>query len=109
MDDTWNTLNSLAQSLDSQTAMVGEQRWLVQIVKLQEEVGEVAEAAIGALGENPRKGRSHDWDDVRKEACDVAVTALLLLVRMGGDPRWFFEEHLRMVAARTASARPLAP
>ncbi|MER7707463.1 MazG-like family protein [Kitasatospora sp. NPDC097605] len=108
MDDTWKTLNSLAQSLDSQSAMVGEQRWLVQIVKLQEEVGEVAEAAIGALGENPRKGRSHDWDDVRKEACDVAVTALVLLVRMGGDPRWFFEEHVRMLAART-HARPVAP
>ncbi|MFE2108115.1 MazG-like family protein [Kitasatospora sp. NPDC059463] len=108
MDDTWKTLNSLAQSLDSHSAMVGEQRWLMQIVKLQEEVGEVAEAAIGALGENPRKGRSHDWDDVRKEACDVAVTALVLLVRMGGDPRWFFEEHLRMVAARTP-ARPVAP
>ncbi|MET8701906.1 MazG-like family protein [Kitasatospora sp. NPDC004723] len=107
MDDTWKTLNSLAQGLDSQSALVGEQRWLVQIVKLQEEVGEVAEAAIGALGENPRKGRSHDWDDVRKEACDVAVTALVLLVRMGGDPRWFFEEHVRMVAAR-AQARPVA-
>ncbi|MER5351904.1 MazG-like family protein [Kitasatospora sp. NPDC002551] len=108
MDDTWNTLNSLAQSLDSHSSMLGEQRWLVQIVKLQEEVGEVAEAAIGALGENPRKGRSHDWDDVRKEACDVAVTALVLLVRMGGDPRWFFEEHLRMVAARTRP-RAVAP
>ncbi|MFE7488301.1 MazG-like family protein [Kitasatospora sp. NPDC057965] len=108
MDDTWKTLNSLAQGLDSHSTMVGEQRWLVQIVKLQEEVGEVAEAAIGALGENPRKGRSHDWDDVRKEACDVAVTALVLLVRMGGDPRWFFEEHVRMVAAR-AQARPVAP
>ncbi|MFE7561968.1 MazG-like family protein [Kitasatospora sp. NPDC057500] len=108
MDDTWMTLNSLAQELDSQSVMVGEQRWLVQVVKLQEEVGEVAEAAIGVLGGNPRKGRSHEWDDVRKEVCDVAVTALVLLVRMGGDPRWFFEEHVRMLAAR-AEARAVAP
>ncbi|MGF1425007.1 MazG-like family protein [Kitasatospora sp. LaBMicrA B282] len=95
MEDTWEIVNSLAERLDSHSRLTGEQRWLVQIVKLQEEAGEVAEAAIGALGENPRKGYSHSWDDVRKEACDVAVTALVLLARMGGDPRSFFEEHLR--------------
>ncbi|WP_329491712.1 MazG-like family protein [Kitasatospora sp. NBC_01246] len=62
--------------------------------------GEVAEAVIGALGADPRKSFSHDWDDVRREACDVALTALVTLAPMGGDPRRFFDEHLRRVAAR---------
>ncbi|GAA1193983.1 NTP pyrophosphatase (non-canonical NTP hydrolase) [Kitasatospora gansuensis] len=100
MTDTWKTINSLASNLSSRSQLPIEQQWLVQVVKLQEECGEVAEAAIGALGENPRKGFSHSWDDVRSEACDVIVTGMVLLARMGGDPEWFFREHLRTLAAR---------
>ncbi|AUY53579.1 MazG-like family protein [Streptomyces sp. CB01881] len=100
MEEIWNVVNSLATKLDSHYDRSDEQRWAVQALKLQEEAGEVAEAVIGALGANPRKGHSHDWDDVRKETCDVALSALVMLARMGGDPRRFFEEHLRSVATR---------
>ncbi|MFC8449331.1 MazG-like family protein [Kitasatospora sp. NPDC057223] len=100
MEETWELVNSLAVKLDTHFDRSDELRWTVQALKLQEEAGEVAEAVIGALGANPRKGFSHDWDDVRKETCDVALSALVMLARMGGDPRRFFEEHLRSVAAR---------
>ncbi|MFI9272272.1 MazG-like family protein [Kitasatospora sp. NPDC052896] len=101
MNEIWEITNSLASRLDSHFDRADEQRWTVQALKLQEEAGEVAEAVIGALGANPHKGFSHDWDDVRKEVCDVALTALVMLARMGGDPRRFFEEHARGVAARS--------
>ncbi|WP_037973125.1 MazG-like family protein [Streptomyces sp. NRRL WC-3742] len=104
MEDTWTIINSLAARLDSHSDRSDEQRWTLQALKLQEEAGEVAEAVIGALGVNPRKGHSHDWDDVRKEACDVAVSALVMLARMGGDPPRFFADHLRAVAARGSAA-----
>ncbi|MEE1786980.1 MazG-like family protein [Streptomyces sp. SP17BM10] len=100
MEQIWQTVNSLAIRLDSHDDRSDEQRWTVQALKLQEEAGEVAEAVIGALGVNPRKGFSHDWDDVRRETCDVALSALVMLARMGGDARSFFEDHLRSVAAR---------
>ncbi|MCX4758653.1 MazG-like family protein [Kitasatospora purpeofusca] len=100
MEQTWTIVNSLAARLDAHYDRSDELRWTVQALKLQEEAGEVAEAVIGALGANPRKGFSHDWDDVRKETCDVALSALVMLARMGGDPRRFFDEHLRAVAAR---------
>jgi NTP pyrophosphatase (non-canonical NTP hydrolase) len=102
VDEIWETVNSLKGRLDSHFQQSDEMRWTVQALKLQEEAGEVAEAVIGALGANPRKGHSHTWDDVRKETCDVALTALVMLARMGGDPRWFFEEHVRAVGARDA-------
>ncbi|PYC69077.1 hypothetical protein C7C46_28635 [Streptomyces tateyamensis] len=108
MDEIWETVNSLKKTVDSHFQRSDEMRWTVQALKLQEEAGEVAEAVIGALGANPRKGHSHTWDDVRKEACDVALTALVLLARLGGDPRWFFEEHVRAVAARAAQKGPAA-
>lgn len=44
--------------------------------KITEENGEVSEALSGYLGENPRKGRTHELKDVQKELLDVAVTAL---------------------------------
>ncbi|MGY0465394.1 MazG-like family protein [Kitasatospora sp. cg17-2] len=99
-NDTWDIVSTLAHRLDAHSDRTDEQRWTLQALKIQEEAGEVAEAVIGALGVNPRKGYSHDWDDVRREACDVALTALVMLTRMGGDPRRFFEEHLRSVAGR---------
>ncbi|GAA3005516.1 MazG-like family protein [Kitasatospora albolonga] len=100
MNETWQSINVHAEHLSSASSLPLEQQWLVQTVKLQEECGEVAEAVIGALGENPRKGFSHTWDDVRAEVCDVIVTGMVMLARMGGDPAWYFEEHLRGVTDR---------
>jgi len=53
---------------------------LAQCLKLQEEAGELAEAVLGTLGQNPRKGFSHTHDDVMKEIIDVILTATVLAV-----------------------------
>lgn len=45
-------------------------------VKLAEEYGELGEAIIGVLGQNPRKGYTHTYDHVDKELLDIATTAL---------------------------------
>lgn len=47
-----------------------------RIGKVGEEYGEVVEAWLGALGENPRKGVTGCADDVVRELLDVATTAL---------------------------------
>lgn len=46
------------------------------VVKIAEELGEVADALIGWQGQNPRKGIYASKDDVTKELLDVALTAL---------------------------------
>ncbi|MEU8158159.1 MazG-like family protein [Micromonospora sp. NPDC048986] len=51
----------------------------LRILKVMEEAGEVAQAVIGAAGQNPRKGQTHTVDDVACELVDVAVTALVAL------------------------------
>lgn len=50
---------------------------LCQALKVQEEAGELAEAMLGVLGQNPRKGVTHTWDDAVHEAIDVALSALV--------------------------------
>ena len=47
-----------------------------RLAKITEEAGEVIAAYIGATGQNPRKGVTHDTADVVAELLDVAVTAL---------------------------------
>lgn len=47
-----------------------------RLAKITEEAGEVIEAYIGVTGQNPRKGTTHDVEDVVEELLDVAVTAL---------------------------------
>ncbi|MER7582317.1 MazG-like family protein [Kitasatospora sp. NPDC097691] len=100
MTDTWMIINSLAESIGSLSDYPPEQVMLGQALKLAEESGEVAEAVIGVLGMNPRKGHSHTLEQVHAEACDAAVTALILIARTGADPEAVFTRHLRYLSGR---------
>jgi phosphoribosyl-ATP pyrophosphohydrolase len=85
----------------------------LQVIKLQEEAGEVAAAYIGLVGSNPRKGVTHSAEDVAMEMADVAITALLGIRIAGFKP----DEMLRRQAQKTrqrldeftARAMPSAP
>jgi NTP pyrophosphatase (non-canonical NTP hydrolase) len=75
-----------------------------QLLKLAEEVGEVAEAYLGMTGLNRRKGVSHTRDDLMGEVADVIITASVALVRLAGGPeaaRDKFGAHLDGVLARS--------
>jgi NTP pyrophosphatase (non-canonical NTP hydrolase) len=71
--------------LDTARGMTPEQQWTLQVLKLSEEVGETAQAVVGAWGTNPRKGQSHTWRHVQEEMADTAITSLVALYRMLGD------------------------
>ncbi|MEV5779688.1 MazG-like family protein [Streptomyces sp. NPDC048448] len=79
----------------------GREELLLRILKLSEEVGEVARAVIGATGQNPRKGTTHTWDDVRSELCDVVITGLVALRTLAPDAREVFTAHLAGVTDRS--------
>jgi NTP pyrophosphatase (non-canonical NTP hydrolase) len=57
-DDVWESIDRLRSWLDAHRTHGGQEGLLLRILKLSEEVGEVAEAVIGATGQNPRKGAS---------------------------------------------------
>ncbi|MET8544682.1 MazG-like family protein [Kitasatospora sp. NPDC004799] len=102
------TVKSLADRLDSLSDAPYGQVVLGQALKLSEETGEVAEAVIGMLAMNPRKGASHTLEDVHAEACDAAVTALILIERTGADARSVFERHLEKLARRPLTGEATA-
>lgn len=56
-----------------------------RVMKVAEEVGEVNEAMLGWLGENPRKGLTHTQEDVQKELLDVALAALAAIAHLDSD------------------------
>lgn len=62
--------------------LTGTAAILAQGLKLTEEVGELAEAILGVLGQNPRKGVHKTHDDVMKEIVDVILTATVLGVQL---------------------------
>ncbi|MFC9543059.1 MazG-like family protein [Streptomyces sp. NPDC056956] len=103
MADTWQTIAELAGRLDDHSTLPREQQVLFQLLKIQEEAGEVAEAAIGAAGQNPRKGHSHSWQDVESEVCDVIVTGMVALMRMNPDAEAVFAKHMHRIADRDLS------
>ncbi|WGD39723.1 MazG-like family protein [Streptomyces cathayae] len=103
MTDTWQTIADLADRLDDHSTLPREQRVLFHLLKIQEEAGEVAEAAIGAAGQNPRKGHSHTWQDVESEVCDVIVTGMVALMRMNPNAEAVFAQHMQRTADRDPS------
>ncbi|WP_052397449.1 MazG-like family protein [Streptomyces sp. NRRL F-5123] len=76
-DEIWTKIHQLVQWLDENDNATPPQSRLLRLLKLQEEVGEVAQAAMGALAASPCKGRSHTWEDVRNELCDVILGPVL--------------------------------
>ncbi|WP_328428166.1 MazG-like family protein [Streptomyces sp. NBC_00443] len=100
-DDLWATIDDLWTWLDTDQPVGGKEGMLLRMLKLSEEVGEVAEAVIGATGQNPRKGVTHTWEDVQGELCDVVITALVALRTLTPDTREVFTEHLARVRERS--------
>ena len=100
-DQPWPTVQRLTHWLDENATTTPEATRLLRILKLQEEVGEVAQAVVGAMNANPRKGSSHTWTDVEAELCDVIITAMVALTTLTPDPEQTFHHHLTHVAQRS--------
>lgn len=58
----------------------GLEQIALQIIKLQEEIGEVANAYIGVTGQNQRKGVYADSETLAKEFADVILTGMVGLL-----------------------------
>lgn len=104
MDDAWSTIDRLHGWLTDHQDLQPGQEVLLRVLKLSEEVGEVAEAVIGATGQNPRKGTSHSWQDVEAELSDVIITAMVALRTLTPEAADVFAGHLRRVAQRSLPA-----
>jgi NTP pyrophosphatase (non-canonical NTP hydrolase) len=81
----------------------------LRILKIVEEAGEAAAAWIGALGQNPRKGVTHDRQNVADELGDVAFTALVAAASLGYDPHELLEQVATKVLARLPSPQSPTP
>ncbi|MFI1972019.1 MazG-like family protein [Streptomyces cinnamoneus] len=97
----WNTVDRLKEWLDENNPAPEQTHRTMRVLKLTEEVGEVAQAVMGATTYNPRKGASHTWQDVEKELCDVMLTAMVALRTLTPDAHKVFAERLETVAARS--------
>jgi NTP pyrophosphatase (non-canonical NTP hydrolase) len=101
MDDAWGTIEEIVRWLDDSSTLAPETEKLLRIMKLTEETGEVTQAVTGTLGQNPRKGVTHTWEDVQAELCDVIFTAMVALTTLTPDARRTFDGHLARVARRS--------
>ncbi|RCG29021.1 hypothetical protein DQ384_21980 [Sphaerisporangium album] len=102
--ETWETVERLVAWLDARSALAPDVELMSRLMKLSEETGEVAAAVIGVLGQNPRKGFTHTWDDVDRELCDVILTAMVALRSRTPDAAAVFRSHLAAVASRASGA-----
>jgi hypothetical protein len=102
MDEhAWDTVDRLVEWLDGASVLPRESERLLRVMKLSEEVGETTQALIGVLGQNPRKGVTHTWQDVEAELCDVILTAMVALTTLNPDARKVFADRLGHVSNRS--------
>ncbi|MCX2179527.1 MazG-like family protein [Streptomyces sp. SKN60] len=106
-EDAWTAIARLHTWLTTHQNLPRGEEVLLRVLKLSEEVGETAQAVIGATGQNPRKGTTHTWQDVEAELCDVIITAMVALRTLTPDAREVFEGHVERVAGRVLG--PEAP
>ena len=99
--ELWSGIDDLCTWVEAGQPVDGREGLLLGMLKLSEEVGEVAEAVIGATGQNQRKGVTHTWDDVQAELCDVVITALVALRMLTPDTQEVFTRHLARVMERS--------
>lgn len=81
--DWWNDIGTLVAWLNDNNELT-DHEMAMRLMKLSEEVGEVMQAYIGMVGQNPRKGVTHSVADVALELCDVIVTAAVALASLTG-------------------------
>ena len=101
MDDAWGIIREIVKWLDDSSTLPPDTEKLLRIMKLTEETGEVTQAVTGTLGQNPRKGVTHTWEDVQAELCDVIFTAMVALTTLTPDARETFDGRLGRVATRS--------
>lgn len=106
--DPWPTVAALHRWLAGKQG-TGSEAVGMRLFKLNEEIGEVANAYFGMRGDNPRKGETHAATDVADELCDVALTAMVALLDFTGDPAGHFAGRLAAVAARAGVVADDAP
>ncbi|MEU7631752.1 MazG-like family protein [Nocardia sp. NPDC049220] len=106
------TIKRVAQFLNAHNGS-DDAAMTMQMLKLQEELGEVAKAAgdvaaawIGYTGQNPRKGVTHSLEDVVRELADVAITAMLGIARLGGDPTAQVSQKIAVIQAWYEALKP---
>lgn len=98
-----SVINGAVKALDKHDDELGfdlRTRLVFRVLKVAEELGEVATAMIGVSGQNPRKGAIHTATDVHLELCDVIVTCLVALASMRGDWGSLLQRQIPMTTAR---------
>ncbi|MEU2789094.1 MazG-like family protein [Streptomyces sp. NPDC007100] len=99
--DLWPTIRGFVAWLDDANGR-DEGELALRVMKIGEEFGEVAQAWIGTVGQNPRKGVTHTVEDVADELCDVAITALTALASIVDNPEETFAANLGRVQQRVS-------
>ena len=88
-DDIKSVADYYARSGDHRVHLLNR-----QMVQLTSELGEVADALIGATGANERKGFTHSYEEVADELGDIALTAIMTLFYCADDPELVIRDTL---------------
>lgn len=103
--DTWEAVERATRWLDSHHRP-DDTEITMRLLKVTEEAGEAAQAWIGANGRNPRKGITHDREDVAAELADVVVSALVAINSLGLDPAAALAAKARALTTRLDGLEP---
>ncbi|MEV7508319.1 NUDIX domain-containing protein [Streptomyces sp. NPDC089922] len=90
----WAQIELVHQRVKKHCDSIGQPLLPMQVVKIQEEAGEAAQALLGVLGANPRKGHSHTLEDLQSELCDVITAAMIALRATTPDAATVLSDHV---------------
>ena len=99
------TENAHLAAFYGETLADQDKRKLAQMVKLTEEVGEVANEVLASQGtQRPEKLAKHSADNLPEELADVLIVTLLLADLYGLDVPRLLEEKMAKIKKRHATS-----
>lgn len=106
-ESTWSIVDRLVAWLDTESPVSGDDALAMRVLKVPEELGEVAEAILG--------GEAYTEQDVQRELCDVILTTMVALRSTTADAQALFAHHVQQgdawaaVEQRTRSSEAHSP
>lgn len=85
-ESTWSIVDRLVAWLDTESPVSGDDALAMRVLKVPEELGEVAEAVLGG---------AYTEQDVQRELCDVVLTTMVALRSTTPDAEALFAHHLQ--------------
>ncbi|MDJ0383150.1 NUDIX domain-containing protein [Streptomyces sp. G-G2] len=90
----WAQIQAVHDRMRTHGEKIGQPLLPLLMLKVQEEAGEAAQALMGVLGANPRKGAYSSMEEFQHELCDLITAGMIALRATSPQAATILSDHV---------------